>query len=71
MNFFQFGRRRIKSYAEAEAERHRNDGDSSGDDEGLPDMEIQPDSSPDESDVLEGILIELGQDTAKVQKRQM
>ena len=52
--FFQFGRKRINSYAEAEAERYRLNNDGSGD-EGFSDMDIEQDGFADnESDISEG-----------------
>lgn len=50
LRIFEFGKRRILSYEEAERSRHD---DGSGD-EGFSDMDAEPDSSPDnESDVSE------------------
>ena len=53
---FQFGRKRIKSHAEAEAERYRtlDDGSEEDDEAFTGGMEVQPDSSHDELDVSEG-----------------
>lgn len=53
LRIFEFGRKRINSYAEAEAERYRLDNDGSGD-EGFSDMDIEQDSFADnESDISE------------------